>query len=232
MYIICAIITIPVGILGFLVIPGTPDKPNTWVLKKSEVELAKARLHRAGHKTEGKVTLQTFVKLAKSPRVWALLLLDIFFWNGSANTSTGGYLLWLKSLWNLLHAVHLLRIRSRFRSSLGHHDCALLEHHRPHHLNRLACSGDGALVRIHDHLFCCGHVQCPLWLDQQPAQLLPGRTIRCTSPCKHHRAIDYCVDPTVGIQDCRSTKVYQGLSICARKRSVLDLVGSHYQLLR
>jgi hypothetical protein len=26
------------------------------------------------------------------------LLLDIFFWNGSINTSTGGYLLWLKSL--------------------------------------------------------------------------------------------------------------------------------------
>jgi sugar phosphate permease len=98
MYIICAIITIPVGILGFLVIPGTPDKPNTWVLKQSEVDLAKARLHRAGHKTEGKVTLQTFVKIAKSPRIWALLLLDIFFWNGSVNTSTGGYLLWLKSL--------------------------------------------------------------------------------------------------------------------------------------
>jgi|TARA_R110002003_G_scaffold219_6_gene16497 hypothetical protein len=98
MYIICAIITIPVGILGLIVLPGTPDKPNRWVLKESDVKLAKARLHRAGHKTEGTVTLQTFIRIAKSPRVWALLLLDIFFWNGSVNTSTGGYLLWLKSL--------------------------------------------------------------------------------------------------------------------------------------
>ncbi|KAF1943939.1 MFS general substrate transporter [Clathrospora elynae] len=98
MYIICAIITIPVGILGLFVIPGTPEQPNKWVLKDRDVILAKERLLRAGHKLGGKVTIQTFVKIAKSPRIWALLLLDIFFWNGSINTSTGGYLLWLKSL--------------------------------------------------------------------------------------------------------------------------------------
>lgn len=98
MYIICAIITIPVGILGLIVLPGTPDKPNRWVLQEKDVQIARERLQRAGHKTEGNVTLQTFVRIARSPRIWALLLLDIFFWNGSINTSTGGYLLWLKSL--------------------------------------------------------------------------------------------------------------------------------------
>jgi hypothetical protein len=98
MYIICAIITIPVGIIGLFVIPGTPDQPNSWILKDKDVQLSKDRLQRAGHKTEGKVSFQTFARIAKSPRVWALLLLDIFFWNGSVNTSTGGCLLWLKSL--------------------------------------------------------------------------------------------------------------------------------------
>ena len=49
------------------------------VLKENDVQLAKARLHRSGHQTEGKVTLQIFVKVAKSPRIWAFLLLDIFF---------------------------------------------------------------------------------------------------------------------------------------------------------
>lgn len=98
MYIVCAILTIPVGIVGFFVIPGTPDQPNKWILKGKDVQLSKDRLQRAGHKTEGKVTVQTFLRIAKSPRVWALLLLDIFFWNGSVNTTTGGYLLWLKSL--------------------------------------------------------------------------------------------------------------------------------------
>ncbi|ORY14520.1 major facilitator superfamily transporter [Clohesyomyces aquaticus] len=98
MYIICSIITIPIGSLGFFVLPGTPDKPNRLVMKGRDLEIAKSRLKRAGHALEGRVTWRTFVKIAKSPRVWALLLLDIFFWNGSINTSTGGYLLWLKSL--------------------------------------------------------------------------------------------------------------------------------------
>ena len=98
MYIICAIITIPVGIIGLLLIPGTPDQPNRWILTEEDVQVSKDRLERAGHKTEGKVTLQTLARIAKSLRVWTLLLLDIFFWNGSINTSTGGYLLWLKSL--------------------------------------------------------------------------------------------------------------------------------------
>lgn len=98
MYIICAIITIPVGLLGLVVLPGTPEKPNPLVIKEHDVKVAKARLHKAGHTTSGKVSFQTFVKVAKSPQVWALLLLDIFFWNGCINTSSGGYLLWLKSL--------------------------------------------------------------------------------------------------------------------------------------
>lgn len=98
MYIICAIITIPVGILGFFILPGTPDRPNKWVLKEQNVKIAKERLQRAGHSIEGKVTLGTFVKLAKSPQLWTFLLLDIFFWNGSYNSSSGGYLLWIKSL--------------------------------------------------------------------------------------------------------------------------------------
>ncbi|KAF3054068.1 MFS transporter (Seo1) [Didymella keratinophila] len=98
MYIICAIITIPVGLLGLCVLPGTPDKPNKLVLTERDVTIARNRLERAGHNVRGSVNVGTFVKIAKSPLVWAFLLLDIFFWNGSINTSSGGYLLWLKSL--------------------------------------------------------------------------------------------------------------------------------------
>jgi sugar phosphate permease len=98
MYIICSIITIPIGVLGFFILPGTPDKPNRFSIKERDLITAKTRLERAGHGIKGKVTPQTFVKLAKSPRLWTLLLLDVFFWNASYNTSTGGYLLWLKSL--------------------------------------------------------------------------------------------------------------------------------------
>lgn len=98
MFIICAITTVPIGLLGFLVLPGTPDKPNNLVMKEHDLQIARKRLQRAGHALEGQVTLKTFAKLAKSPKIWSLLLLDIFFWNGSINAFNGGYLLWLKSL--------------------------------------------------------------------------------------------------------------------------------------
>lgn len=98
MYIICSIITIPVGLLGYLVLPGTPDQPNKRVLKQDDIDQAKVRLQRAGHATVGKFNWQTFGQIGRNWQVWALLLLDIFFWNASINTSSGGYLLWLKSL--------------------------------------------------------------------------------------------------------------------------------------
>ncbi|KKY24961.1 putative mfs transporter [Phaeomoniella chlamydospora] len=98
MYIICALITIPVGIVGYFILPGTPDKPNTLFLKKSDIELSRERLQRAGHELKGKFSWGQFLKLGKRWNFWLLILLDVFFWNGSYNTSAGGYLLWLKSL--------------------------------------------------------------------------------------------------------------------------------------
>lgn len=98
MYIICAIITIPVGILGYFVLPGTPEMPNRLILKQEDIDVAESRLKRAGHATKGKFTWGTLLTVAKSKKIWALLLLDIFFWNGCINSSSGGFLLWLKSL--------------------------------------------------------------------------------------------------------------------------------------
>jgi hypothetical protein len=99
MYIICAIITIPIGILGYFVLPGTPDKPNKIILSEKDITLSKTRLSRSGHATSSDpFTLSTLKSLLTNKAVWALLALDIFFWNGSINTSSGGYLLWLKSL--------------------------------------------------------------------------------------------------------------------------------------
>ena len=84
MYIICAVITIPIGILGFLILPGTPDKPNRLVMKELDLKVASARLRRAGHALEGHVTLQTLNKVARNPQVWALLVLDTFFWTAAS----------------------------------------------------------------------------------------------------------------------------------------------------
>ncbi|EEY15279.1 vitamin H transporter [Verticillium alfalfae VaMs.102] len=74
MYIICAIITIPVGILGYFVIPGTPDQPNR------------------------RLKLQDLKKIFLKPQFWAIILIDVLFWNAGIHTSSGSFLLWIKSL--------------------------------------------------------------------------------------------------------------------------------------
>lgn len=85
-------------ILGYFILPGTPDKPNKIFLKQTDIDLAVQRLKRAGHATTGKFEWRVIKQLATKWQFWALVWLDIFFWNGSINTSTGGFLLWIKSL--------------------------------------------------------------------------------------------------------------------------------------
>ncbi|KAI1491257.1 major facilitator superfamily domain-containing protein [Biscogniauxia mediterranea] len=98
MYIICALITIPVGILGWFVIPGTPDQPNRLVLNQHDLDVSKKRLEKAGHVSHGKFKIGNMKSLLKKPKFWAIIAVDILFWNSGLHGSTGTFLLWLKSL--------------------------------------------------------------------------------------------------------------------------------------
>ena len=98
MYIICSVITIPLGILGYFVLPGTPDQPNRIFMRQRDIDQSRDRLSRAGHQIRERFSLSVIKRVAVKWQFWAFLLLDIFFWNACINTSAGGYLLWLKSL--------------------------------------------------------------------------------------------------------------------------------------
>ncbi|KAG7124290.1 transporter SEO1 like protein [Verticillium longisporum] len=98
MYIICALITFPVGILGYFLLPGTIDQPNRWVLNDKDIEVAKKRLERAGHVTHGTFKLGHLKKIFLSPQFWTVILVDVLFWNAGIHKSTGSFLLWIKSL--------------------------------------------------------------------------------------------------------------------------------------
>ncbi|KIL85013.1 hypothetical protein FAVG1_11884 [Fusarium avenaceum] len=98
MYIICSIITIPVGILGFLIIPGTPDQPNRRVLNQHDIDVGEQRLKRAGHKSHGKMQWVHLKKVLLSPQFWGIIAVDVLFWNAGTHSSSGSFLLWIKSL--------------------------------------------------------------------------------------------------------------------------------------
>ncbi|KAK8129061.1 hypothetical protein PG984_010169 [Apiospora sp. TS-2023a] len=98
MYIVCALITIPIGMLGYFVIPGTPDQPNRLVLTEADVTIGEARLKRAGHQSHGKLQVHNLKSALARPQFWAIIVVDVFFWNSGLAGSTGSFLLWIKSL--------------------------------------------------------------------------------------------------------------------------------------
>ena len=98
MYIICALITFPVGILGYFLLPGTIDQPNRWILNDKDIEIAKRRLESSGHVTHGTFKVGHLKKIFLSPQFWTVILVDVLFWNAGIHKSTGSFLLWIKSL--------------------------------------------------------------------------------------------------------------------------------------
>lgn len=97
MYIICAVVTIPIGLMGYFLIPGTPEQPNRLVLNQADIDLSRERLKKAGHGSRGKVGWGTLKKVLLSWHFWAIIGTDVLFWNAGASSS-GAYLLWIKSL--------------------------------------------------------------------------------------------------------------------------------------
>lgn len=98
MYIICGVITIPLGIIGYFVLPGTPDKPNRIPLSEKDIELAKSRLARVGHGTDQEFKWSNLKSSFRNWKIWAFVVVDILFWNTGAIATSGNFLLWLKSL--------------------------------------------------------------------------------------------------------------------------------------
>ncbi|KXJ89591.1 major facilitator superfamily transporter [Microdochium bolleyi] len=98
MYIICALITIPVGVLGYFVIPGTPDQPNRRVLSQADIDGSVERLKKAGHVSHGRFKIGNLRKIVASPHFWAIIAVDVLFWNAGDHSSAGTFLLWIKSL--------------------------------------------------------------------------------------------------------------------------------------
>ena len=98
MYIICAIITIPVGVLGYFVLPGTIEQPNRWVVNDHDVAVARERLEKHGHVTKGKMKFGHIRKTLLGLRFWTVVITDVLFWNAGIHKNTASFLLWIKSI--------------------------------------------------------------------------------------------------------------------------------------
>ncbi|KAK1997677.1 major facilitator superfamily transporter [Colletotrichum falcatum] len=55
-------------------------------------------LKRAGHSSHSKLKFGVLKRVLLSPQFWGIILVDVFFWNAGIHTSSGSFLLWIKSL--------------------------------------------------------------------------------------------------------------------------------------
>lgn len=100
-FIIDAIISIVVGIIGFYSLPGDPQNCYSIFLTDDEIRLARKRVK--DNQTANTDLSEKFfdLKIWKSIifdwKIYVLTLWNVFCWNNN-NGSSGAYLLWLKSL--------------------------------------------------------------------------------------------------------------------------------------
>lgn len=97
LFIINAMITIPLALIGFFIWPGTPAKPNRLVLSTTELDLARDRLERCGVNVQSSpFSWALFKRIFTNWRFYVLVFWDTLFFNTSANAAA--FLLWIKSL--------------------------------------------------------------------------------------------------------------------------------------
>ncbi|CAI4841731.1 hypothetical protein SCEPF1_0075001600 [Saccharomyces cerevisiae] len=100
-FIIDAIISVAVGIIGFYSLPGDPYNCYSIFLTDDEIRLARKRLKENNTEKSdfsAKIfDIKVWKRIIFDWKIYVLTLWNIFCWNNN-NVSSGAYLLWLKSL--------------------------------------------------------------------------------------------------------------------------------------
>ncbi|TFK48144.1 MFS general substrate transporter [Heliocybe sulcata] len=105
LFIIDGIITIPIGLLGFLIMPDLPynTKPSA-LYTEDQLAMARKRMEEAGRRPPTKYTKKKIIGFFKTWHIWTLVPLYILFNNGG-NPSTS-MIFWLKSFNTPGHTVY------------------------------------------------------------------------------------------------------------------------------
>ncbi|KAH9921852.1 MFS general substrate transporter [Fomitopsis serialis] len=96
LFIIDGIITVPIALLGFLIMPDLPSntRPN-YLYSQDEIDLANRRMAEIGRKPPGKFTKKKVFKFFTTWHLYLLTLLYVLFNNGG--NPAGSMIFWLKS---------------------------------------------------------------------------------------------------------------------------------------
>ncbi|KAJ5418429.1 uncharacterized protein N7487_001979 [Penicillium crustosum] len=86
LFIIDGVISLPVAISGFFILPDVPEISDPWYLSKNEVNLAQTRMKLEGRQNREPYTKSKLKKIFTSWHIYLLTLLYICFNNGAAGS--------------------------------------------------------------------------------------------------------------------------------------------------
>ncbi|KAF4964957.1 hypothetical protein FSARC_7184 [Fusarium sarcochroum] len=98
LFIINGVISLPIAISGYFILPDVPEITRAWYLTKDEIALAQKRMELEGRANRAPYTVSKFKKIFTSWRVYLLTLLYVLFSNGNGYGGQPVFSLWLKSL--------------------------------------------------------------------------------------------------------------------------------------
>lgn len=96
LFIIDTVISLPIAVAGFFILPDLPEITRAWYFSPEEIALAQKRMRLEGRANRAPFSKAKFKKIFTSWRIYALTALYIFFNNGNGASSQPAFQLWLK----------------------------------------------------------------------------------------------------------------------------------------
>lgn len=97
LFIVDTIISLPIAIAGYFVLPDLPEITKAWYFSPEEVALARRRMELEGGANREPYTKSKFKKIFSSWHLYTLTALYVFFNNGNGALGQPAMQLWLKS---------------------------------------------------------------------------------------------------------------------------------------
>ncbi|KAL6892035.1 major facilitator superfamily domain-containing protein [Trichoderma evansii] len=96
LFIINTVISLPIALAGYFMIPDVPEITRAWYLTADDIALAQKRMQLEGRANRAPFTKAKLKKIFSSWHIYLLTLLYIFFNNGTGAASQPAFSLWLK----------------------------------------------------------------------------------------------------------------------------------------
>ncbi|KAK0108510.1 MFS transporter (Seo1), variant 2 [Cadophora gregata] len=108
LYIICFSCTIPIAVIGFILLPGTPDKPSSRFLTPEDVALARARMASEKREPSKPLTFSIVKKVLQGWHFYILVLFAFFFSQADGVSSNSGLPIWLKETGHSVSSINTI----------------------------------------------------------------------------------------------------------------------------